>query len=238
VRLLLARHGQTVWNADRRFQGATDVGLSEAGRAQAAALGNAIRRYRPAAVYVSPLRRAVETAEIALAGAGVPLIAIDDLRELSLGEWEGCTVEEIRRRAGDPYAAWIASPHDCRPPGGEGLDAVRDRVLGAVDAIAARHPDGEDVVVIAHGGIISVYACHLLGCSFNALWKLRVDNASLTIAKPPRLVALNDTSHVRDGDIPGGDGASRRGRPEKESAPPRPSAGADRESPEKADAAP
>jgi broad specificity phosphatase PhoE len=50
--------------------------------------------------------------------------------------------------------------------------------------------------VIAHGGIISVYACHLLGCSFDALWKLRVDNASLTVVKPPRLLGLNDTSHL------------------------------------------
>ncbi|MGH7279358.1 MAG: histidine phosphatase family protein, partial [Candidatus Rokuibacteriota bacterium] len=65
MRLLLARHGQTVWNADRRFQGTADVGLSALGRAQAAALGAAVRRYHPTAVYVSPLRRAVETAEIA-----------------------------------------------------------------------------------------------------------------------------------------------------------------------------
>src|SRR2546425_3639153 len=73
----------------------------------------------------------------------------------------------------------------------------RSRVLGAIDRIAATHRDGEDVLVVAHGGVISVYACHLLGCSFNALWRLRLDNASLTIAEPPRLVVLNDTSHLR-----------------------------------------
>ena len=52
---------------------------------------------------------------------------------------------------------------------------------------------------MAHGGVISVYACHLLGCSFNSLWRLRVDNASLTVAEPPRLVTLNDTQHLVDG---------------------------------------
>jgi broad specificity phosphatase PhoE len=193
---LLARHGQTVWNADRRFQGATDVGLSDLGRAQAAALGMALRRYRPAAAYVSPLRRAVETAEIALAGAGMSFTPVDELRELGLGEWEGCTVDEVRAREGDPYAAWVGAAHDCRPPGGEPLDAVCARVLGALDRIAAAHPNGDDVLLVAHGGVISVYACHLLGCSFNDIWKLRVDNGSLTVAKPPRLVVLNDTAHL------------------------------------------
>jgi len=68
VRLLLARHGESVWNAERRFQGRTDVALSARGRAQAEALGRALRGYRVAAAYVSPFRRARETAEVALAG--------------------------------------------------------------------------------------------------------------------------------------------------------------------------
>lgn len=196
MRLLLARHGQTVWNAERRFQGSTDVALSPLGLEQARALGVALRRFRLAAAYVSPFRRAVETAEIALAGTGVPLVPLDDLRELSLGEWEGCTVDEISGQEGDPYRAWIAAPLDCPPPGGEPLDAVSARVRGAMDRIAAAHAPGDDVAVIAHGGVISVYACSLLGCSFNQLWRLRVDNASLTVVRPPRLVSLNDTSHL------------------------------------------
>ena len=196
MRLLLARHGESVWNAERRFQGRTDVALSERGRAQAAALGRALRGYRVAAAYVSPFRRARETSEVALAGTGLPLVALDELRELSLGEWEGCTVDEVRGREGDPYRAWLLAPHDCPPPGGEPLDAVSSRVRAAMDHIGALHPNGEDVLVVAHGGVISVYACALLGCSFNSLWRLRVDNASLTVVRPPRLVSLNDTAHL------------------------------------------
>jgi broad specificity phosphatase PhoE len=195
VRLLLARHGQTDWNADRRFQGHTDTALSERGRAQAHALGRALRGHRVTAAYVSPMRRAVETAEIALADAGIPFTPIEALRELSLGAWEGCTVDEIRQQDGDPYAAWLRAPLDCPPPGAEPLHDVRDRVLAAVEEIGSTHGDG-DALLIAHGGVISVYACHLLGCSFNQLWRLRVDNCSLTVAKPPRLVSLNDTSHL------------------------------------------
>jgi len=196
VRLLLARHGETLWNAERRFQGRTDVALSPRGRAQAEALGRALGSYRVAAAYVSPFRRARETAEIALAGTGVPSITLDELRELSLGEWEGCTVDEVRARDGDPYRAWLLAPHDCPPPGGEPLDAVSARVRVAVERIAAAHPNGDDVLIVAHGGVISVYACALLGCSFNTLWRLRVDNASLTVVRPPRLVSLNDTAHL------------------------------------------
>ena len=196
MRLLLARHGESMWNAERRFQGSTDVPLSARGRAQAEALARGLRPYRVRAAYASPFRRARETAELALRGTGVPVVVLDELRELSLGRWEGCTVDEIRAQDGDPYVAWLRAPHDCPPPESEPLPAVRDRVRAAVDRIAAAHPDGDDVLVVAHGGVISVYACHLLGCSFNSLWRLRVDNASLTVVRPPRLVSLNETGHL------------------------------------------
>ena len=195
MRLLLARHGQTEWNADRRFQGHTDIALSDRGRAQAHALGKALRGHHVTHAYVSPMRRAVETAEISLADAGIPFTPIEELRELSLGAWEGCTVDEIRAQDGDPYGAWLRAPLDCPPPGAEPLPDVRDRVLTAVDRIGAAHGDG-DALVIAHGGVISVYACHILGCSFNHLWRLRVDNCSLTVVKPPRVITLNDTHHL------------------------------------------
>jgi broad specificity phosphatase PhoE len=197
VRLLLARHAESVWNEARRFQGSIDVELSARGRRQAQALGRALGGYRPAVVYVSPLARARETAEIALAGTGARIVSVPELREFSLGEWEGCFSEEIRTRAGDPYGAWVRAPLDCPPPGSEPLEGVRGRVLAALAAIAAEHRDGEDVLVVSHGGVISVYACHLLGCSLNGLWRLRVDNASLTVVTPPRLVTLNDTRHLQ-----------------------------------------
>ena len=196
MRLLLARHGESVWNAEKRFQGHTDIALSDRGRAQAEALGRRLRGYKVAAAYVSPFTRARETAEVALRESGVRLTVIEELRELSLGDWEGCTVDEVRAREGDPYRAWLRAPHDCPPPGGEPLPVVSERVRAAVERIAAAHPNGDDVLIVSHGGVISVYACALLGCSFNQLWRLRVDNCSLTVVRPPRLVSLNDTTHL------------------------------------------
>ena len=203
MKLLMARHGQTEWNALRRFQGSSDVGLSALGRAQAQALGRALEGRRLVAAYVSPLARARETAELAVGGR-VPVRVLPGLTELSLGEWEGCTVDEVRQRDGDPYQRWIEAPLDCPPPGGEALPDVCARIVEAVDHIAAAHPNGDEVMIVAHGGVISVYACHVLGLSFNTLWRLRVENASITTFVPPRLVSLNDTAHL---------GAARSPRP-------------------------
>jgi broad specificity phosphatase PhoE len=198
MRILLARHGQTEWNAIRRFQGSSDVGLSALGRRQAEALARAVRDRPLLAVYSSPLRRAVETAEHAVAGSALRLTVVPELIELGLGDWEGRTVDEVRALEGDPYRRWLAAPLDCAPPGSESLLGVCDRVRAAIDRIRLAHAperDGE-VLIVAHGGVISIYACHLLGLSLNALWRLRVDNASITTVAPPRVISLNDTSHL------------------------------------------
>jgi broad specificity phosphatase PhoE len=197
-RLLLARHGQSVSNAARRFQGQRDVPLSPLGERQAEALGRALRRRvrEVAAVYTSPLARARRTAEIAAAGLGRPLVAVADLREVSLGEWEDLTVDEVRARSGDPFARWVRDPLACPPPGGEPLLAVQERVVGAIAAIAAAHADGEEVLVVCHGGVISAYLAHCLGLPLSGIWRLALANGSLTELAPPRVLSMNDTSHL------------------------------------------
>jgi broad specificity phosphatase PhoE len=195
-RLLLARHGQSVSNAVRRFQGVQDVALSELGARQAEALGRAIRRLPIAAVYTSPLERARRTAEIAAAGLGVPLTPVDDLRELSLGEWEGCTVEEIRALPGDPYEQWVRDPVACLPPGGEPLPEVQARVVSAMADIAAAHPNGQQVLVVCHGGVISAYLAHCLGLPLSSIWRLTLSNGSITEVAPPSVRSVNSTGHL------------------------------------------
>ncbi len=200
-RLLLARHGQSVSNAIRRFQGAQDVALSPLGMRQAEALGQAVSRRAIAHVYVSPFERARDTAAIALAGLGLPLTVVDDLRELSLGEWEGCTVEEIRTRPGDPYARWVRDPVQCPPPGGEPLADVQARVLRAVERITAAHPNGDEVLIVSHGGVISALLAHCFGLPLSSIWRIAVANCSLSEIAPPRVVSVNETGHLRDIDV-------------------------------------
>lgn len=196
TRLLLARHGQSVSNAVRRFQGVQDVPLSEIGLRQAEALGAALGRCRVAAIYTSPLQRARRTAEIVAAGLGMPVVSVEALRELSLGEWEGRTVEEIRALPGDPYARWVRDPVAGLPPGGEPLPDVQARVVGALEAIAAAHPNGDDVLVVCHGGVISAFLAHCLGLPLSAIWRVTLSNGSLTQVAPPRVLSVNDTAHL------------------------------------------
>jgi probable phosphoglycerate mutase len=100
-------------------------------------------------VYASPLVRARRTAEIVVQTLGVPLTFLDDLRELSLGEWEGRTVDEVRTLPGDPYAQWVRDPLAKAPPGGEALTEVQARAVRAVSHIAAAHQGGDPVLVVA-----------------------------------------------------------------------------------------
>lgn len=196
-RLLLARHGQSVSNAVRRFQGAQDVALSPLGVRQAEALGLAVGRRPIAHVYVSPLERARHTARVALAGLELPLTVVDDLRELSLGDWEGCTVEEIQTQPGDPYARWVRDPVQCLPPGGEPLADVQARVVRVVAEIVSAHPGEETILMISHGGVISALLAHWLGLPLSSIWRIAVNNCSLSEVAPPRVVSVNETGHLR-----------------------------------------
>ena len=194
--LHLARHGQSESNASRRFQGTQDVPLSDLGRRQAAALGGVWKGGRLGHVYASPLERARETARAVASGFGLPVTLVDELRELSLGEWEGRTVDEIRALPGDPYSRWVRDPVAHCPPGGEPLADVQARAVRAIAAIAAAHPDGEDVLVVAHGGVISAYLAHCLGLPLASIWRLTLSNASLSRVAPPRVLSVNDTAHL------------------------------------------
>ena len=194
--LLLARHGQSLSNAVRRFQGMQDVPLSELGARQAEALGLALRSRRISAVYTSPLERARRTAEIAAASFGLPLQAVHDLRELSLGDWEGLTVEEVSAQPGDPYARWVRDPVACLPPGAEPLSEVQARVVRAMAEIADAHPNGQDVLVVCHGGVISAYLAHCLGLPLSSIWRLTLSNGSITEVAPPRVRTVNSTRHL------------------------------------------
>ncbi|MFQ5946907.1 MAG: histidine phosphatase family protein [Anaerolineae bacterium] len=199
MRLFLVRHAESVWNADRRFQGRTNVGLSDEGVQQAAALERVLSRRSVRAIYASPLARARETAEVVARGQGLPITVVDELRELSLGTWEGRTVDDVLATEGQAYWSWKERPYDCPPPEGEHLEDVARRVLPVMEGIVATHPDGEEALVVSHGGVISVYVCHLLGLPMNALWQLAIHNASLSVVQPPRVLTLNDTTHLEAG---------------------------------------
>lgn len=162
-RLLLIRHGETTWNAERRWQGQTDVPLADAGRLQAAATAARLRArgITPAALYSSDLARAWETATILGAAFDLAPIAMPAWREIDLGVWSGSTVEQIRERFAVEWQR-ITDGEDLPRGGGETLAAFSARVTKALDLLRRRHAQATTIVV-THGGAIRVAVLHVRG---------------------------------------------------------------------------
>jgi broad specificity phosphatase PhoE len=148
----LARHGETDWNRELRWQGHSDRPLNDHGRGQARELAESLVGTRLAAAYSSDLRRASETAEIVAARLNLHVNVDPRLREIDVGSWEGFTLAEIEAAAPRAVARW--EEHGERGwEGGETHEEMVGRVRAAVLSIAGRH-DGEEVLVVAHGGPI------------------------------------------------------------------------------------
>jgi probable phosphoglycerate mutase len=146
----LARHGETDWNRELRWQGHADPPLNALGRQQARALAESLAGMRIAAVYSSDLRRASETAEIVAGRLEAPLHLDAALRELDVGSWEGQTLAELEARHAQAVARWERSgEHGWE--GGESHEEMAARVLEAIRSIAGEH-GGEEVLVVSHGG--------------------------------------------------------------------------------------
>jgi len=159
--VLLARHGETDWNAERRFQGHADRPLNARGRAQAEALAERLAPASLAAVYASDLARARETAEIVARRHGLPVVTRPDLKEVDVGSWSGLTTDEARTRHPEAFSRW----RDEGQPGwadGETYEEMRARALRAVLEIGSGHA-GETVLVVAHGGTIRALLATALG---------------------------------------------------------------------------
>jgi 2,3-bisphosphoglycerate-dependent phosphoglycerate mutase len=154
TRIIAIRHGETAWNVAARIQGQLDVGLNDTGRWQARRVGEALANEDIATVYTSDLGRAHETARSIGEATGVPVVPDQGLRERSFGLFEGKTFSEIEETWPDQAYNWRKRIPEWQPPeGGESLLQLRERVTRTVEALAARHP-GEQIVVVAHGGVL------------------------------------------------------------------------------------
>jgi broad specificity phosphatase PhoE len=149
--ILLARHGETDWNRDDRFQGHADPPLNRTGRAQAVELSVALMPEELAAVYSSPLRRALETAEVVAASHGLEPVPVDDLREVDVGSWSGLTRAEVEERFPAQFARWLDYGQGWED--GETYEEMGRRAVDALLRLAAAH-DGERVLAVTHGGPI------------------------------------------------------------------------------------
>jgi broad specificity phosphatase PhoE len=155
--VLLARHGETDWNRDNRFQGHADPPLNDLGRLQARELAQRLETEPLTAVYASPLRRARETAQIVAGTRGLRVRADDGLREVDLGSWSGLTRLEVEARFPDGYRRWLEYGHGWDD--GESYEELGERVVTALVRVAAAH-DGVAILVVTHGGPIRSAVAH------------------------------------------------------------------------------
>ncbi|MHB0857108.1 MAG: alpha-ribazole phosphatase [Anaerolineae bacterium] len=199
VRLLLVRHGETDWNAQKRYQGQTDVPLNARGLAQARLVGRRLAGESLQAVYSSDLARAYATAEVVAASHGLTVLPEPRLRELSFGAWEGLTYPEIEAREPELLAAWNGDPCQVAPPEGETVEGVRRRLSPFTDHLREAHTR-DTVALVGHGGCFQVLLCMALGVALPKPWAFRLDSASLSVLdlypEGGILSLLNDCHHL------------------------------------------
>jgi probable phosphoglycerate mutase len=201
MRILLARHGETRWNAEGRYQGQVDVPLSEVGEVQARKLGERLREVHIDRAVSSPLSRAKRTAELALGPARESMLRLDEgFAEIAHGTWEGLLATEIDAMDRERLRAWREAPETVQMPQGESLQQVLDRAWAALERATAGLGAEETLLVLAHDAVNRVLLCRILGLPLSRLWSFRQAPTTINLLEGPDvghldLVRLNDCQH-------------------------------------------
>ena len=176
TRLCLIRHGQTDWNLEGRYQGQTDVPLNATGLAQALELVEELKDQPFAAVYASNLQRAMETANILAEPFHLPVTIEPRLVEISQGEWEGKLFTDIKQRYPWLSEKLASDAENLRPPGGETVGEVSQRVYAALDDLAQLYPN-QKVLVVSHGIVMATVVCKVNGIPLGHAYQVLPENS-------------------------------------------------------------
>jgi broad specificity phosphatase PhoE len=189
--LLLIRHGQTDWNVERRVMGDKPIPLNITGKAQARALAKKLKDVHVSAVFTSPVMRAIQTSRPLLTGRqSVALYEDEGLKEINYGDWTGRTFSEI-----EELPKYFIDPLSIDIPNGEKIPDVQSRIVSSIEAMRSRYPEGR-VAAISHADPIKLAVMKYLGIALNDMYKLRIDNGSVTVVhfnstSNPRVVVVN-----------------------------------------------
>src|SRR3972149_1666758 len=200
AKLILARHGETVWNVEKVYRGRTDVSLDEVGIKQAELLGKNLGSWKLEAIYSSPLKRALDTANIVARYQKIGVHVAKGLIDFDYGEWQSLPEQEARRLYPTLHSEWHNNPHKVKMPGGESLEDVRKRVIEVVDDVLSKYQGS--VVLVSHRVVNKVLICFLLGLDNSHFWNIKQDVGGITIFDyvDGRFVLTrhNDTSHLKE----------------------------------------
>ena len=200
MRLILVRHGETDSNKASLALGREDVELNETGRWQAQRLAEALEGQPLAAVYSSPLRRALATADAIAERHHLTVELNEGLIEMEIGEMEGLTFQQVRERYPHFLQVWLGGRAAYEPmPGGERLVDVQERAWQALERICAARPQ-ETVAVVTHNFVLLTILCRVLGLELADFRRLRHNVAAVSVLQVQdrrmTVLRLNDTCHL------------------------------------------
>ena len=200
TKIYLIRHGQTEWNKGQIFRGRIDISLNERGGKEAAAILEVMKDNNISAIYTSPLKRSMETARPMAEFFNLEIVPVDGLTDINYGDWQGLTMDDVRKRYKAQYNQWIKTPNLVKFPNGETLDEVQGRSFCAFKEIVKENP-GKTIVVLPHRVINKVLLCALLGLDNSHFWDIRQDTGCINLIEysDDRFVIsfINDTCHLK-----------------------------------------
>ena len=200
TRIVLVRHGHVEGIDPARFRGRAELPLTELGRRQAELTARRVSaHWRPAAIYSSPMRRCLETAQPLAAATGLTAQPIPSLHDLDYGDWQWKTFEEARAVDEGLFTQWFVTPHLVRFPGGDSLQDLVLRTADAVRMVVAAHPD-ETVVLVGHDSVNRALLLQMLDQPLSSYWRLPQSPCAineLTIEPGEiKVIRINETAHL------------------------------------------
>jgi broad specificity phosphatase PhoE len=210
LRLLLVRHGETVWNQENRWQGQADVPLSESGEVQAQRLAQRLRAEgrQIHALYTSDLSRAFRTAEIVGGALGIEPLCEEGWREMDIGRWSGLTTAEVATRYAGEWER-LRTGEDLPRGGGETFAQFQGRLVQSVERLLDRHP-GQRVMIVSHGGAVRAFLLHCRRLGMNQFRQIeKIGNTALSEVSifadgRATIHVVNDINHL-DGEALSGE---------------------------------
>ncbi len=203
TRIIVVRHGQTAWNEGQgeRFRGRAEVELDDKGIKQAGATAARLAQWEAAAIYSSPLKRALSTANILAEPLKLQVQPTEGLIDIDYGRWQGLSLKEAAEDDSKLYKLWLKSPHLVTFPQGESLEQVQKRVVSAVESLVPQHP-GQSIVLVSHKVVCKVLFCSLLGLDTSHFWELQQDPCAINLVEVGEnavaIVSLNDNCHLKE----------------------------------------
>ncbi len=199
TQIILARHGETEWNVGEIFRGRIDIGLNETGIKQSELLAEYLSHLQLEAIYSSPLKRALKTAEMIADYHKLGVEIAPGLIDFNYGKWQGLPHQEVKDKYKELYAKWINNPDQVKIPAGESLNDIRERVLDVVNNVVAGYKG--TVVLVSHRVVNKVLICALLGLDNSHFWNIRQDTCGITTFTYEKerfiLTEHNNTSYLK-----------------------------------------